>query len=451
MALVPKREYLALLIGDLVTFSLALWISLALRNLDAPAYDYFVLHFKPFVFLFIFWIFTFFLAGLYARYARLMRSRLPQLIFYTQGANVLIAAAFFFLIPEFGIAPKTILLIYLVVSSILIFFWRVVIFPLVRPKDRVKAILLGCGEESAALEQEINSSNRYPVVIDRTLDMDHAASHEAVQQLCRVVEEDGVNVVIADARHPALIAALPIMYDAAFRKRSFAFLDTAELYETLFERVPLQLVGYSWILESIGSMPAYDLAKRGIDLLLGLVVGAGCLLAMPFVALAIKLEDGGPVFITQERIGQYQKPIYIYKFRSMSGNDGGDYGKEGKTKLTVTRVGKIIRMLRIDELPQVWNVLRGDLSFVGPRPELPGLAAHYSARIPFYNARHLVKPGLTGWAQIRHDRHPHGGADVVETKNKLTYDLFYLRHRSFLLDLFIMFQTARIVLFEKGS
>lgn len=117
----------------------------------------------------------------------------------------------------------------------------------------------------------------------------------------------------------------------------------------------------------------------------------------------------------------------------------------------MTRSGKLLRALRLDELPQLWNVLKGDLSFVGRARRLPALAQHYSARIPFYNARHLVKPGLTGWAQIKHDRHPHGGADVVETKNKLSYDLYYLHHRSFFLDLYIMFQTARIVLFEKGS
>ena len=114
-------------------------------------------------------------------------------------------------------------------------------------------------------------------------------------------------------------------------------------------------------------------------------------------------------------------------------------------------MGKWLRLSRIDELPQLWNVLKGDLSFVGPRPELPSLVAHYSARIPFYDARHLVKPGLTGWAQLNHHAHPHHGADVEETKNKLSYDVYYLKNRSLLLDVYIMFQTARVVLFERGS
>ena len=117
----------------------------------------------------------------------------------------------------------------------------------------------------------------------------------------------------------------------------------------------------------------------------------------------------------------------------------------------MTRVGKWLRVLRIDELPQLLNVLRGDLSLVGPRPELPPLAAQYSARIPYYNARHLIAPGLMGWAQLRHDRHPHHGADVAETKEKLSYDLYYLKKRSLLLDLFIILQTVRLILTAKGT
>jgi lipopolysaccharide/colanic/teichoic acid biosynthesis glycosyltransferase len=135
----------------------------------------------------------------------------------------------------------------------------------------------------------------------------------------------------------------------------------------------------------------------------------------------------------------------------MSGNDSGNYGPHGKTQLVVTRVGRWLRVLRIDELPQLWNVFKGDLSLVGPRPELPALAEQYSSRIPYYNARYLVTPGLAGWAQTRHDRHPHHGADIAETKEKLSYDLYYLKHRSLFFDIFIILQTIRIVLTARGT
>ena len=119
--------------------------------------------------------------------------------------------------------------------------------------------------------------------------------------------------------------------------------------------------------------------------------------------------------------------------------------------MTVTRVGRWLRILRIDELPQLFNVLTGDLSLVGPRPEVPTLAEHYSARIPYYNARYLIQPGLTGWAQLRHDHHPHHGTDVVATKEKLSYDLYYLKHRSLWLDLYIILQTIRVVVTARGT
>ena len=157
MALTPKREYLTLLIGDALTFAIALWITLALRTTSVPSYEFYVLHLLPFSVLFVAWLFVFFLAGLYAKYTRVMRSRLPQLIFYTQTLNIIIAATFFFLIPYFGIAPKTILVIYLLISSMLIFMWRVLLFPMVRPKERAKAILIGEGDEIEELKAEINS------------------------------------------------------------------------------------------------------------------------------------------------------------------------------------------------------------------------------------------------------------------------------------------------------
>jgi lipopolysaccharide/colanic/teichoic acid biosynthesis glycosyltransferase len=244
---------------------------------------------------------------------------------------------------------------------------------------------------------------------------------------------------------------LPIMYDAAFHKQRFALIDAIDLYQEMFDRVPLSFIRYEWVLRHVSSSSIYDMLKRVFDTAVALVMGAVSLLVYPFVALAIQLEDGGDIFITQERVGKFQKPIKIIKFRTMSGNDNGVYDATGKSTLKVTRVGKWLRILRVDELPQLWNVVRGELSLVGPRPELPALAAQYNARIPYYNARYLVTPGLTGWAQIKHDRDPHHGADVAETKMKLSYDLYYLKRRSLLLDLFIMLQTVRIVFTARGT
>lgn len=451
MSLVPKREYAVLLIGDIAVFTLSLWATLALRYLQFPSSQLFKLHIIPFAILFAAWVVVFFLAGLYGRHTRLFRSRLAALILYTQVINMALAALFFFFIPAFGLAPKTILVLYLMVSFVLIFIWRVAIFPRLHTARRLKGVLIASGQDAKTLADEIAGDTRYPFAFEYVIDTKETPSHEVIQRACRVAEEDDVTFLVVDFSDRAVAAALPIIYDAAFHKHRFALLDAAELYQEVFEREPLSLINYEWVLANVSSSRVYDVVKRGVDILIAGFAGIVSLVFYPFIMLAIKLDDGGPIFITQERVGRFQKPIRIVKLRSMSGNDEGKYGEHGKTTLTITRVGRWLRLLRLDELPQLWNILRGDLSLVGPRPELPALAAQYNARIPYYNARYLVSPGLTGWAQIRHDQHPHHGTDIVETKEKLSYDLYYLKHRSLFLDLFIMLQTIRIVLMARGS
>ncbi len=451
MTLIPKREYILLLVGDILVFTISLWLTLALRYLDLPSWELFKLHLIPFIFLFAAWIIVFFVAGLYGRHTRLFRSRLPATIFYTQTINVLIAAAFFSLLPVFGLAPKTILLLYLVISFALIFVWRVLMFTHMPRSKKLRGVLIASGVDAHALAEEVARDPHAAFTFDYMVDTSTAPSHEVIQRTVRVAGEDDVTFLVVDLSDAAVSAALPIIYDAAFHKHKFALIDAAELYEEMFDRVPLTLVKYEWVLRSAASSRFYDALKRAIDIAGALFLGIISLVVYPFVALLIKLDDGGDIFITQQRVGRFQRPVKIIKFRSMSGNDSGVYGEGGKTKLEITRVGKWMRLLRIDELPQLWNVINGDLSLVGPRPELPALAAQYSARIPYYNARYLVTPGLMGWAQLRHDRHPHHGADIAATKEKLSYDLFYLKHRSLLLDLFVILQTIRIVLTARGS
>lgn len=454
MTLVPKREYIVLLAGDLVVFAVSLWAALLLRSFTLPSWEYFARHLVPFSILFVLWVVVFFIAGLYGKHTRLFRSKLPTTILYTQILNMALAAVFFFLLPVFGLAPKTILVLYLVVSFFLVYFWRVSLFPRLPhllSGRKLKGVLVASGPDAERLAKEVSSDPRYGFSFEYTIDTAHSPPHEIIRKAVRLAEEDDMTFLVVDFSDKAFEAARPIIYDAAFHKRRFAIVDAVELYQEVFDKVPLSLVQYEWVLGSVSASRAYDAVKRAVDILGSLVLGALSLIVYPFVILAIKLDDRGPIFIAQQRVGRYEKPVSILKFRSMSGNDQGKYDESGKTRLEITRVGRWLRLLRIDELPQLWNILRGDLSLVGPRPELPALAAQYSARIPYYNARYLVTPGLTGWAQIKHDRDPHHGTDVAETKEKLSYDLYYLKHRSLLLDIFIILQTIRIVLTARGS
>lgn len=447
MILVPKREYVLLLLGDIAVFALSLYITLAIRYLSLPTRESFIEHVRAFVPLFVLWAAIFFLAGLYGKHTRIFRSRLSTTILYTQTINVVLAALFFFILP-LGLAPKTILLIYLAVSSPLIFLWRRVVFLWVRREKKLKGVLIGSGPDAAALAQEVAHDSRYPFTFVHVIDTSKAPTHEVIQHACRTAGADDIQFLVADFFDPAVSAALPIIYDAAFKKRRFALVSLVDLYQEVFDRMPLSLVQYEWILAHVSSSPVYDTAKRVIDIIGAAVIGLVSLIAYPFIILAIKMDDGGRIFITQERTGRFQRPIKVYKFRTMTGSDTGT--DVIKSKHVVTRVGKWLRILRIDEFPQLWNILMGEISLVGPRPEFPALSAHYNARIPYYNARFLIPPGLTGWAQITHDRHPHHGADVTETKEKLSYDLYYLKHRSLVLDFFIILQTIRIMVTAKG-
>ena len=227
--------------------------------------------------------------------------------------------------------------------------------------------------------------------------------------------------------------------------RGVAFLDLNALQEAQRGAVDLEHINELWFLQHMRKIhnKLFLFAKRVIDIVVALFLFPVFLVLLPFVALVIKLQDGGDVFIRQKRIGLYGVPFVIYKFRSMTGSDSGKDAL--KSKLRVTPFGAFLRKSRIDELPQLWNILKGDLSLIGPRPEIDTLVEEYRKAIPFYHMRHIVRPGLTGWAQTTHTRDPHHGIDIEATKEKLAHDLFYIKHLSLFLELKIILKTAKLL------
>jgi len=221
-----------------------------------------------------------------------------------------------------------------------------------------------------------------------------------------------------------------------------------QFIEHHLQRVPVDHLESEWFLGAslLGMAPCYRIAKRMIDLGIGTL---GLLLCAPLIAvavLAIRLTSRGPAFYSQTRVGLYNQPFRIYKLRSMrtdAEKSGAQWARKRDDR--VTPVGRILRKTRIDELPQFWNILRGDMAFIGPRPERPEFTRELAEKIPFYEKRHLVKPGLTGWAQIHY---PYG-ASVEDARCKLEYDLYYVKHGSLQLDLHILVRTAGAIM--KGA
>lgn len=448
MTIVNKREPLLLLLGDLVFFFVALWITLFVRYFEIPNADRFVSHAEPFSFLFIIWIVFFYIAGLYEKHTIFLRNKLPSVILNTQVVNSFAAVSFFYLIPFFGITPKTNLFIYLIVSFGLIVCWRLFIFPKIFfNKKKFSAILIGSGEEMKELKNEVNQNDRYGFSFVRTIDVQDLDQIDFQREVLDVVYSEGVSLIAVDMRDPAIEPIVPQLYNLIFC--GIQFIDTHKVYESIFDRIPLSIIGYSWFLENISSKShvVYDTFKRIMDVSVSVIFGLFTLIFYPIVMIAILIEDAGKPFISQERVGKGGRRFKLVKFRSMTRNEDRG-GWVGETDNKITRVGAFLRKTRIDEFPQLWNVLKGDLSLIGPRPDIIGNFETLSREVPYYTIRNVVKPGLSGWAQTHQDVVPQS---IEETKVRLAYDLYYIKNRSFILDIKIALQTIKTLLSRVGK
>ena len=226
--------------------------------------------------------------------------------------------------------------------------------------------------------------------------------------------------------------------------------EGATFYERVTGRVSLEMIRPSWLIFT-GRGRQAKLAAVTRNAVHRFVALIAVLLSLPIAlltAILIKLDSRGPVFYKQERVGENGRSFVLTKFRSMrvdAETDGPVWASKRDER--TTRVGRIIRKIRVDEIPQFWNILRGEMSFVGPRPERPHFVAQLAREIPYYEQRHLIAPGLTGWAQIKY---PYG-ASIEDSRQKLQYDLFYIKNHSLFLDAIIMFETIKIILFGRGG
>src|SRR5687768_12450080 len=226
--------------------------------------------------------------------------------------------------------------------------------------------------------------------------------------------------------------------------------EGASFSERVTGRVSLNMLRPSWLIFSGRGRQARisGIARSVVHRVVALI---GAILSLPivlFTAILIKLDSQGPIFYRQERVGENGRPFTLLKFRSMR-VDAEEAGPvwASKDDERVTRMGRIIRKIRVDEIPQFWNILRGEMNFVGPRPERPHFVSQLASEIPYYEQRHLIPPGLTGWAQIKY---PYG-ASIEDARQKLQYDLFYVKNQSLILDAIILFETIKIILFGRGA
>jgi len=446
MPISRPREALFLFLGDIFFLALALIVTLIVRYAEVPDARLLTLHFVPFSFLFLLSTLVFFIAGLYEKHTLTMKEALPATVFYAQCANIIIAVALFFFAPFFAIQPKAFLFLYLFFSTILVSVWRTTVFPALSVREPAPAILLGSGTECEEVYEEVNGNTRYSVRFEAF----HRTQGEAPapDDLLKLASAHSPSVVVMPAsylRDPAFASAW-----STLARQGVRFISLSDLYEELFERVALPLIDGRVFFEKgiFDQTFLYATLKRVMDVALStsaLILISPLLLAVWFALKA----GGGNALIFQERIGQGNRLIRIIKFRTMLFDDAGDPEKQKKNR--VTAFGAFLRKWQIDEMPQFLNVIMGDLSLVGPRPEIPALVAEYEKHIPYYGARHMIQPGISGWAQIKHASPPKWKLDVEATRNKLSFDLYYLKHRSIVTDTVVALRTLKILAARAGK
>jgi sugar transferase (PEP-CTERM system associated) len=272
-------------------------------------------------------------------------------------------------------------------------------------------------------------------------------STRASASLLQLAKEHGAGEVVVATEERR---GLPIHELLSCKVNGVNVVDYLTFVERETRQIDLENLQPGWLVFSDGfrSGRFTDAVKRAFDIAVSMSILAITLPILVATAIAVRLEDGGPILYRQERVGRYGRSFMLYKFRSM----GVDAEKDGQKWAAVrdprvTRVGAVIRKLRIDELPQIICVLRGDMSFIGPRPERPYFVEQLASAIPFYAERHCVKPGISGWAQINY---PYG-ASLEESRQKLAYDLYYVKNRSIFLDFLILIQTIRVIVWPEGA
>ena len=425
-----------MLLVDILLLYLALWLMLKLR-FGPDAGLMWQKHFLAFSVIYPLWLLSFYIFGLYDLNLAKNTPSFYWAILKATVLNGLLSTTLFYLFPYFlGVTPKTNLFLNLLFFGILFSLWRYLYNSFVKSSTLGREIvIIGKNPKSLELAEKINSNPQLGYKIAAIIDP------EKIEELNLKTNPNICTIVTAvNLDHYPELAKKLYQHLAYFNFESFP-----NFYEKISGKVPLSQIDEIWFLNNLKEKErgVYEKIKRLSDILIGLIVGAITILIFPFIALAIKLDSPGPIFYKQVRAGRNGKNFSLIKFRSMekeAEKNGAVWAEKNDPR--ITGIGKILRKSLIDELPQFINILKGEISSIGPRPERPEFIAQLEEEIPFYQNRHIVKPGLTGWAQVNF-KYGNSKEDALE---KLQYELYYIKNRSLFLDLKIILKTVNTLL-----
>ncbi len=441
---------IALFIGDVVIAYAALFLSLLVRNKGL------LLQFTGFLYhiiaLYAVWIIVIFILHLYD----LHFLKKPIDLFFNLVIFSIVAflsgVVYFYFLPLPGITPKILLLLNIIVFDTLFLFWRYLFnFFLSTDSVKEKLVIVGFHER---LEEILPQVKRIYEVAGIFLPPSYAGDYKkyaagfpATNTIFAVAE---LKHIVTEKKVTSIVFALDFYSNKDLVKEIFYalpltlnYMGIDDLYESTVRKVSLEHLNEIWFLEKVSKSEDMfaSTVKRFFDIVFSIIGSLFFLIFLPFIALAIALDSPGHVFYSQKRPGKNGNVFTLYKFRTMKQFPGDSEAVwREKDKSSITNVGRFLRRTHLDELPQSWSILKGELSFVGPRPEPMKLAKMFEAEIPFYRQRYLVKPGIIGWAQINFP----ASQSMEEAKEKFQYDLYYIKNRSLLLDLEIILKAIKL-------
>lgn len=447
-----KLRQLILLLGDWLLLYASLAAALLIRYRRWPETNLWQQHTAIFNWLFIVWLLIFYVANLYNLNVLAKGPRFSERVIKAIVPAGLLSLIIFYLLPAAAIAPKTNLLVFSLIYTGSFLAWRHLWrHSLRRTLPRNNVLLIGYDQMADELWQLLNNAPHlgYKPALLFTQNSDQPLASWTVirqaDQLATAIKDYHINTLVIADRYRAdeqinqiLFSLLPL---------NLTYLTLSSFYEQLTGKVPLAAIGQLWFLENLNLTEKrwYLTAKRGFDVVLstiGLIMSAPL---WPLIALVIKLASPGPIILKQQRSGRDNQPFTIYKFRTMRVPDPA---KPLTDEQRITASGRWLRQTRLDEIPQLINILKGDMSFIGPRPERPELIENLAKALPFYHIRVLIRPGVTGWDQVSGEYH---SPSLEDTYKKLQHDLFYLKNCSIYLDLTIILKTLTTVLSREGK
>ena len=427
-----RLRQIVLIAGDIFIAYFALLLTCYFGFWGNFRWETFYQHLAPFSLLYFFWFILFYIFGLYD--LNLIR---PKLEFLARAGQcflvcLLLGTSFFYLIPLFSIAPKTNLLINILILGGLFLIWRRLFYQLFSSFYLQNVAFLGKNSLAKKLSKEIDAQPQLGYKFVKFLNL----KNNILSQIKRGKIETLIiaqNLSGSSKLTQGLYKCLPLRIN---------FMDLAQAYEILLHKIPIDFVSQIWFLENLseGEKKIYDKLKRFVDVILATLIIIITSLLWLIFSILIKLEDKGPIFYRQKRVGKDRKEFWLIKFRSMKVD-----AEKGKAKWAekddprITKIGRFLRNIHLDELPQMLNILKGDISLVGPRSERPEFVRKLEKQIPHYHLRHIIRPGFTGWAWIKFKY----ARSIEDSFEKFQYDLYYIKNRSLFLDLGILLKTLQ--------